>query len=116
MKTCYEHILMNTMIYRMLEEVKYNYDPASLTLDEYDYSEWYKIKSGDEEELDYLPPLEVDEEKYYSVMSTPVPKGVKEGKGLKILTPNKSLTQIMHLSYQNNKITKKVYNYLIKSL
>ena len=33
------------------------YDPANLTLDEYDYSEWYK-------ELDDLPPLEGDEEKY----------------------------------------------------
>ena len=33
------------------------YDPANLTLDEYDYSEWHK-------ELDDLPPVEVDEEKY----------------------------------------------------
>ena len=63
---------------------------------------------------------------------------VKEGKGLKILTPNKLLTtlsillaqikaghnsfklkneirQILYLLYQYNKITKKVYN-LIKSL
>ena len=63
---------------------------------------------------------------------------VKEGKGLKILTPNKLLTtlsillaqikagnnsfklkneirQILYLLYQHNKITKKVYN-LIKSL
>ena len=64
---------------------------------------------------------------------------VKEGKGLKILTPNKLLTrlsillaqikagnnsnklkneirQILYLLYQHNKITSKVYNNLIKSL
>ena len=73
-----------------------------------------------------MPTLEPDEE-------------VKEGIGLKILTPNKLLTrlsilivqikagnnsyklkneirQIPHLLYQHNKITKKVYNNLIKSL
>ena len=71
-------------------------------------------------------PLEGDEE-------------VKEGKGLKILTPNRLLTrlpilfaqrkagnnscnlknemrQILHFLYQHNKITKKVYSNLIKSL
>ena len=71
-----------------------------------------------------MPPLEVDEEK-------------EEGKGFKILTPNKLLTrlpillaqikagnnsytlkneikQILYLLYQHNKITKKVYNNLIK--
>ena len=64
---------------------------------------------------------------------------VKEGKGLKILTPNKLLTrlsillakleagnnsyklkseirQILYLLYQHYKITKKVYNISIKSL
>ena len=65
---------------------------------------------------------------------------VKEGKGLKILTPNKLLTrlpillaqvkagnnsyklknevrrQILYLLYQHSKITKKVYNNLIESL
>ena len=64
---------------------------------------------------------------------------VKEEKGLKILTPNKLLTRlpillaqikagnssskvkieirrILYLLYQHNKITKKVYNNLIKSL
>ena len=72
-----------------------------------------------------MPPLE-DEE-------------VKEGKGLKILTPNKFLTRlsillaqikagnnsyklknkirkILYLFYHNTKITKKDYNNLIKSL
>ena len=71
-------------------------------------------------------PLEDDEE-------------VKEGTGLKILTPNKLLTrlpislaqiksgknsyklkneirQIQYLLYQHNKITKKFYNNLIESL
>ena len=79
---------------------------------------------GDEEKLDAMPPLEGDE-------------NVKEGKELKILTPNKLLTtisilstqikagnnsykfefrQVLYLLYQHNKITKKVYNNLIKSL
>ena len=66
-------------------------------------------------------------------------KTQKEGTGVKILTPNKLLTrlpvllaqrkagynsyklkneirQILYLLYQHNKITKKVYNNLIKSL
>ena len=74
-----------------------------------------------------MPPLEGDEQE------------VKGGKGFKILTPNKLLTglpvllaqikagnnsyklsneirQILYLLYQHNKITKKVYNNLIKSL
>ena len=72
-----------------------------------------------------MPPLEGDER-------------VKEGKGLKIITPNKLLTrllilalikagnnsykfknevrQMLYLLYQHNKITKKVYKNLIKSL
>ena len=110
-----KHILMNAMIYQMQKEVKQT--PNNV----YDYYEWYK-----EKELDDLPPLEGDKEE------------VKEGKGLKILTPNKLLTrlpillaqikagnnlntlknelrQILYLLYQHNKITKKVYNNLIKS-
>ena len=74
-----------------------------------------------------MPPLEGDEEE------------VKEGKGLKILSPDKLLTklptllaqikagnnssksknkiiQILYLLYQHNKIIKKVYNNLIKSI
>ena len=39
------------------------FDPANLTIDEYGYSEWYKEKSSDEEELDNLPPPKSDEEK-----------------------------------------------------
>ena len=74
-----------------------------------------------------MPPLEVNEEE------------VKEGKGLQKLTPIKLLTkfpillaqikagnnsynlinetrQILYLLYQHNKISKKLYNNLIKSL
>ena len=74
-----------------------------------------------------MPPLEGDKEE------------VKEEKWLKFLTPNKQLTrypillpqikagnnsyklkneirQIVYLLYQDNKITKKFYNNLIKSL
>ena len=83
-----------------------------------------------------MPLLEGDEEKYYSVPSTALTKGVKEGKGVKTLTSNKLLTkltivlsqikpentsqykhvirQILHLLYQHNKITKAVCNNLIK--
>ena len=73
-----------------------------------------------------MPPLEGDEEE------------VKEEKELKMLTPNKLLTrlpilapikagnnsyklkneirQTLYLLYQHNKVTKKVYNKLMKSL
>ena len=74
-----------------------------------------------------MPPLEVNEEE------------VKEGKGLQKLTPLKLLTripillaqikagnnsyklknetrQILYLLYQHNKISKKLYNNLIKSV
>ena len=63
------------------------YDPTNLTLDEYDYSEWYN-------ELNNLSSLERDEEKYYAVSCTTLSKGAKERKGLKILTPNKLLTTL----------------------
>ena len=72
-------------------------------------------------DLSDMPPLESHKE-------------VQEGKGSKVLTPNTLLTrlpikatnyyyklknkirQILYLLYQHNKITKKVYNNLIKSL
>ena len=78
------------------------------------------------EDLSLLLPLEADEE------------DVKEGKGLKIVSPNKLLTRLsillaqikagnnscrlknemrqIHLLYQHNKFTKKVYNNSVKSL
>ena len=81
----------------------------------------------DFEDLPPMPPLEGDEEE------------VKEGKELKILTPNKLLIrlpillaqikagnnsnklkneirQILYLLYQHNEIAKKVYSNLIKSI
>ena len=94
---------------------KYSFD--NLPLNDYDYSPWFE-KSDD---VPSMLPLEGDEE-------------AKEGKGLKILTPNKILTrrpvliakikagnsnklkneirQILYLSYQHNKITKHFYSNL----
>ena len=102
----------------------------------YNYDAWFEndksndtTRIGDQEEsldLSEMSALEVDE-------------GVKEGKWLQILTPNKLLTrlsivlaqiktgknswnlkneisQILYLLYQHNKITKKVYSNIIKSL
>ena len=120
------------------QTLKYKLDkkfkPINLKLKDYDYYGWFteeelddKTLEGHEEELDDLPPLEGDER-----------EGI-EGKVLKTLTPNKLLTrlqvllaqikagnnsyklkneirQILYLSYQHNKITKKFYNDLIKSL
>ena len=83
--------------------------------------------NGDSDKFVVMPPLESDEEE------------VKEGKRLKILAPDKLLTRlsillaqikagnnsyklkneirpILYLLYQHNKITKKVYNNLMKSL
>ena len=70
------------------------YDPTNLTLDEYDYSEWFRKKSDDEESINtpqedvtlFMPSLEVTE--------------IKEGQGIKILTPNKLLTRLATLSLQ----------------
>ena len=87
-----------------------------------------RLDEFDKESLDIsnIPVLERD-------------KKVKEGKGLKMLTQNKLLTrlpillaqtktdnyldklkneirQILYLLYQHNKITKNVFNNLIKSL
>ena len=81
--TCYKYILIIAVSYQMLKEVQWisHYDSTNLTLDKYCYSEQYI-------ELNDLPPLEGDKEKYYSVPSTPISKGAKERKGLKVLTPN----------------------------
>ena len=111
---------MNTMNYDMQKsETDPKYDPTNWTPFRYDYSGWYK-------ELDDLP-LESDQEE------------VKEEKVLKILTPNtlstrlpillaqikagnnsnklkNEIRQILYLLCQHNRITKKVYNNLIKSI
>ena len=109
----------------------------NLFLETYDYNVWFeneeltdvasrKSDKEESEDLSDMPPLEGDEEE------------AKEGKILKILIPNKLLTrfpvllaqikagnnsyklkneirQILYHLYQHNKITKKVYNNLIKS-
>ena len=85
-----------------------------------------KVIKKESVDLSDMPPLEGDEEE------------VKEGKELKTLTPNKLLTrlpillaqiksgnnscklkngirQILYFLYQHNKLTKNVYNNLIKS-
>ena len=113
------------------------YNPINLFLEIYNYNIWFenekladttsrKSDKGESVHLSDMPPLEGDEE-------------VKEGKELIILTPNKLLNrlpillaqikagnnskklnseirQILYHLYQHNKITKKVYNNLIKSL
>ena len=83
-----------------------------------------------------MPLTEGDVEKYYSVPSTALSKGVKEGKGLKIVTLNKLLSKviillsqikpgnnsiqkhvirkIVYLLYQHNKIPNTLYKNLIK--
>ena len=118
------------------EDLGFKFMPINLRIKGYDYNEFHKEISDDDfdacdsdEFIDIsdMPPLEGDDEE------------VKEGKGLNILTPNKLLIklpillaqikdgkksyklkneiiQILHLLYQHNKITKKVYNNLIKSL
>ena len=108
------------------------YDPESLFLEGHDYSlrsENNEESTDKDESIDFsdMPPQRGDEEE------------VREGKGMQILTPNKLLTrlkmllaqikagnnsyklkneirQILHLLYQHNGITKKVYKDLIKSL
>ena len=67
------------------------YDPKKFFLKAYNYDMWfeneestYTTRKSDKEEsveLSHRPPLEGDEK-------------VKEGKGLKILTPNKLLTRL----------------------
>ena len=63
----------------------HKYDPPKWFLGTYNYDDWLEnVESTDKEEsvdLSDLPPLEGD-------------KKVKEGKGLKILTPNKLFTRL----------------------
>ena len=121
-------VMMDIINNHMLKKNKYNkkFKSKNLKLEDYDYDGWLgEDELDDEEKLDDMPPRG-DEE-------------VKEGKELKILIPKKLLTrlpillaqikaennlykfkneirQILYLLYQHNKITKKVYNNLIKSL
>ena len=99
-----------------------------------------KSKSqSQEEEMVKLRRQKEESEDLTDMLSLEGDEEVKEGKGLKILTPKKSLarlpillahiktegtsyklkneiSQILYLLYQHNKITKKVYNNLMKSL
>ena len=93
---------------------------------------YYSVQSEKKEES-------TDKEEYVHLHVTTRWWWRREGKGIKILTPKKLLTrfpillaqikagnnsyklkneirQILYLLYQHNKITKKVYNNLIKSL
>ena len=83
------------MVYQMLrKKMDAKYDPTNLTLDEYDYSEWFRKKSDDEESMNtpqedvkiFMPSLDIKE--------------IKEGHGIKILTPNKLLTRFATLLLQ----------------
>ena len=54
--TCLNYIFFNNIIYYMQKKKKKKkkytkYNPANLTLNKCDYSEWYKDKSLDEKEL-----------------------------------------------------------------
>ena len=60
------------------------YDPINLILETYNYNIWFENEESDDttsrkSDLSDMPPIEGDKEE------------VKEGKGLKILTPNKLL-------------------------
>ena len=59
--------------------MKPKYDPNKLTVNAYDYSEWYTETSDD---LSSMPLLQSDEEE------------AKEGTLIKILTPNKLLNKL----------------------
>ena len=118
--------MMNIINSKMLKKYNKKSKPKNLKLKECDYDGWFaKEEIDDEEKFHNMPPLEGNEEV------------VKEG--LNILSPNKLLTrspilsaqikagnnsdklkvgirQILDLLYQDNKITKNVYNNLIKPL
>ena len=134
------------MSYEILKKkMKYKYDPKKSFLKTYDHDLWLenekssdtKRKSDKEESVDLpdKPTLEGDEE----VKLEPKETIGTTGTGLKILTPNKlqsrdpilltrikagnnsyklkiEIRQILYLLYQHNKMTRKVYNKLIKSL
>ena len=139
----------NHIRYRGKEDIDKKFDPSNLLIADYRFNvlkkkgkeksksqpeetiaERVKLRrqEADDEYLSDMPPVEGDQEE------------VKEGKGLKFLTPNKLLTrlliflaqikagnnscklkseiirQMLYFLYQHNKITKNVYNNLLKSL
>ena len=108
---------MNTINYLMQQKYEFHSrcNISDLFLDDYDCDNWFVSPLECDKKVPPMPPLEGVEE-------------VKEGKGLKILTPNKLLTrhlqlltqikagnnsnklnedrQMLYLLYQHNKITK----------
>ena len=74
----------------MRKNIDLKYDPNSLFLKTYNYDPWFENEESTNRKesvvLSHIPLLEVDK--------------VKEGKGLKILTPNKLLTRLPKLLVQ----------------
>ena len=94
-----------------IKKNKYNkkFNPKNLKLEDYDYDVWFTEEElNDEEKIDEMLPLEGDEE-------------VKEGKGLKILNPNKLLFKLPILLAQvkagndSKKLKSDKYYIVIKS-
>ena len=136
---------MITIILQMLKKKKIHkkYNPTNLLLKEHDNRKWYEelAESDDNKEIDDditpMSPMKGGKKEFVQIQAIAPPE-VKEGKGLKILTSNKLLTQLpillaqikapnnshklkieirqIYILYQNNKITKKLYKNLIKPL
>ena len=70
-----------------------------------DYNKWYEDLNDEKEEPDDSA-VEGDEKKFVNIQLMPLVTGdeeeVKEGKGLKILIPNKLLTRLPVLLEQTN--------------
>ena len=119
------------IIYFLKLSISYNYDACFENKELTDTT-----RKSDKERLDEFDKESLD---ISNITVLERDKKVKEGKGLKMLTQNKLLTrlpillaqtktdnyldklkneirQILYLLYQHNKITKNVFNNLIKSL
>ena len=87
----------------------------------------YILQEGEEKEIvdiSLIPPLQCVEEEYIDIQPIAPLEKVKEGQGLKILTPQKLLTRlpilldqiiriILYLLHEQNK-SPKLYNNLLK--
>ena len=74
---------MNALIFQIPGEVKWPKIWSYLTLDAYDYEEWFKNEDEESADIPSIPPLEGNREK------------VEEGKRFKMLIPNKLLTRLL---------------------
>ena len=74
-----------------------------LFIDDYEYNNYFDEESkAVKEELDNLPPLEVDEDKYYSVPYTPLSKGDKNRRGrIKNLNSKQTVNQAPDINSTN---------------